>query len=178
MSSERFEKIMRVLVIAMVFEFMLVMAIWVCGLIVSRADTPKIIMNGEYVVQADAIDITEPPPIDRISESLDEVDANGHHLEYLSVCTLTYYCPCKRCNGKWGAIDGYGNPLEWGTVAVDPRKIPLGTQLVIDGYDTVFTARDTGSGVNGWHIDVFVPVSHSEALRMGQGEKRKVWRYQ
>ena len=150
--------------------------------ITAYAEAPKIIMNGEYVIQANAIDISEPPPISNVSKALDAMDdaldANGHHLEYISVCTLTYYCPCKRCNGKWGAIDGYGNPLEWGTVAVDPRKIPLGTQLVIDGYDTVFTARDTGSGVNGWHIDVFVPVSHSEALRMGQGEKRKVWRYQ
>jgi len=144
------------------------------------ADEPAVIMGGQYVElhpQAGAIDIEEAPPINRISEALDEVDANGHHLEYLSVCTLTYYCPCKRCNGSWGAIDGYGNPLEWGTVAVDPKKITLGTKLVIDGYDTVFTARDTGSGVNGWHIDVFVPVSHSEALKMGQGEKRKVWKW-
>ena len=149
------------------------------------ADEPKIIMDGKYVnPQANAIDISEPPPISNVSkaldtmdDALDEVDANGHKLEFLATCTLTYYCPCKRCNGSWGAIDGYGNPLVWGTVAVDPRKIPLGTKLVIDGYDTVFTARDTGSGVNGWHIDVFVPVSHSEALKMGQGEKRKVWRW-
>ena len=144
------------------------------------ADEPKIIMDGKYVdlnPQKDAIDIEEAPPINRISEALDEVDANGHKLEFLATCTLTYYCPCKRCNGSWGAIDAHGNQLVWGTVAVDPRKIPLGTKLVIDGYDTVFTARDTGSGVNGWHIDVFVPVSHSEALKMGQGEKRKVWKY-
>lgn len=139
------------------------------------AEAPAIIMNGEYVVQA--IDIDEAPPINRISEDLDEVDATGRKLDFIHECTLTYYCPCKRCNGKWGAIDSKGNPLEWGTVAVDPRKIPLGTKLVIDGYDQIFTARDTGSGVNGWHIDVFVPVSHSEALKMGQGEKRKVWRY-
>lgn len=138
--------------------------------------------TGEWVIaeissQEDAIDITEAPPINDVSVALDEVDAVGNQLTYLSECILTYYCPCKRCNGSWGAIDSKGNPLEWGTVAVDPRKIPLGTKLVIDGYDQIFTARDTGSGVNGWHIDVFVPVSHSEALKMGQGEKRKVWRY-
>ena len=145
------------------------------------AEAPKIIMNGEYVAQADAIDITDPPPINNVSKALDvlddALDANGRKLEFIHTCTLTYYCPGKCCNGKWGAIDAKGNPLEWGTVAVDPRKIPLGTKLVIDGYDQIFTARDTGSGVNGWHIDVFVPVSHSEALKMGQGEKRKVWRY-
>jgi len=150
--------------------------IWVClGAFSARADAPKIIRNGEYVINA--IDIDEAPPINRLSEALDEVDANGHKMEFIGNCTITYYCPCRKCNGSWGAIDGYGNPLVWGTVAVDPHKIPLGTKLIIDGYDTIFTARDTGSGVDGYHVDVFVPVSHSEALRMGQGEKRKVWRW-
>lgn len=144
------------------------------------ADEPKVIMDGKYVElhpQKDAIDIEEAPPINRISRSLDEVDANGHHLEYLGVFTATYYDSCRKCNGKWGPIDGFGNPLEWGCVAVDPRVIPLRTKLVIDGYDIIFEARDTGSGVNGKHVDIYVPVSHEEALRMGQGEKLKVWKY-
>ena len=127
--------------------------------------------------QEDAIDIFEAPPINEVSRVLDEVDANGHRLEYLFEATITYYCPCSRCNGHWGAIDGYGQPLKWGCVAVDPHVIPMHTKLVIDGYDAVFEARDTGSGVDGKHIDVFVPVTHAEALRMGQGEKRKVWKY-
>ena len=148
------------------------------------ADEPKIIMDGKYVnPQANAIDISEPPPISNVSkaldamDALDEVDANGHHLEYLGEFMLTYYCACRKCNGGPG-IDRFGDPLVWGTVAVDPKVIPLHTQLVIDGYDAVFTARDTGGKwVQGKHIDVFVPVSHSEALKMGQGEKRKVWKY-
>ena len=145
------------------------------------AEAPKIIMNGEYVVQADAIDITDPPPINNVSKALDvlddALDANGRKLEYLGEFKLTYYCPCRKCNGGPG-IDRFGDPLVWGTIAVDPKVIPLHTQLVIDGYDAVFTARDTGGKwVQGKHIDVFVPVSHSEALKMGQGERRKVWRW-
>jgi len=58
---------------------------------------------------------------------------------------------------------------------VDPKVIPMKMHLVIDGYDIDFVARDTGSGVKENHIDVFMPVSHSEALQMGQGEHRKVW---
>ena len=104
--------------------------------------------TGEWVIaeirsQEDAIDITEAPPINDVSVALGEVDAVGNRLTYLSECILTYYCPCKRCNGSWGAIDSKGNPLEWGTVAVDPRKIPLGTKLVIDGYDQIFTLAGT-----------------------------------
>lgn len=139
--------------------------------------------TGEWVIaeistQEDAIDITEAPPINEVSVALDEVDAVGNRLTYLGEFKLTYYDSCSKCNGKWGPIDGFGNPLEWGCVAVDPHVIPLHTKLVIDGYDAVFEARDTGSGVDGRHIDVFVPVSHSEALKMGQGERRKVWRVQ
>lgn len=149
------------------------------------ADEPKIIMVGKYVnPQANAIDISEPPPISNISKALDAMDvlddaldANGRKLEYLGEFKLTYYCPCRKCNGGPG-IDRFGNPLEWGTIAVDPKVIPLHTQVVIDGYDAVFTALDTGGKwVQGNHIDVFVPVSHAEALKMPHGERRKVWRY-
>lgn len=127
--------------------------------------------------QANAITIDEAPPINRISEDLDEQDANGHRMEYISEFTVTYYCPCKRCNGSWGAIDRFGNPLKWGTVAADPKVLPMHTKIVIDGYDQVFEVLDTGNGVRGSHVDVFVPVSHSEALQMGQYERRKVWRW-
>lgn len=136
----------------------------------------NVIMNGQYVIIDDEILEQEAPPIEDISDALEEVDANLRPLEYLGEYTITYYCSCKKCNGHWGAIDGYGNPLIWGTVAVDPKVLPLQTHLIIDGYDMEFVARDTGSGVNGKHIDMYVPVSHSEALRMAQGEKLKVWK--
>ena len=111
------------------------------------------------------------------SADQDDIDTlQQSELSYLGEFTFTFYCSCRRCNGSWGAIDGFGNPLEWGCVAVDPSVIPLHTKLVVDGYDTVFEARDTGSGVDGKHIDMYVPVSHAEALKMGQGKKIKVWK--
>ena len=148
--------------------------------IVAHAAEPSVIKNGEYIIceihtQDDDAETQEAPPINDVSIALDEVDANGHQLAYLGEFTITYYCPCKRCNGKWGAIDRYGNPLTFGTVAVDPKVIPMHTKIVVDGYDQVFEALDTGSGVHGKHLDMFVPVSHSEALQMGQGKRRKVW---
>ena len=169
--KEVFEEMRRIILALMVMLTLLTVNVY--------ADEPAVIMNGQYVElhpQADAIDIQEAPPINRISDALDEVDANDRQLEYIGLCTITTYCPCRKCNGHWGAIDGYGNPLVLGTVAVDPKVIPLQTHLIIDGYDIEFVARDTGSGVNGKHIDIFMPVSHSEALRMDQGNKRKVWK--
>ncbi len=50
-----------------------------------------------------------------------------------------------------------GTRPRWGTVAVDPNYIPLGSRLLIDGFEgTVFTAEDTGSAVKGWVVDVWV----------------------
>ena len=179
--NEKQFKIILIITTAVWFTLLAAACAAVVQVIAARAAEPNVIMNGEYIAvintQDDAVEIQEAPPINRISEDLDEQDANGHRMEYISEFTVTYYCSCKRCNGSWGAIDRFGNPLKWGTVAADPKVLPMHTKIVIDGYDQVFEVLDTGSGVRGNHIDVFVPVSHSEALQMGQGEHRKVWRW-
>ena len=148
------------------------------GMSVFAADAPAIIYQDSEQAQAHAIEIQEAPPINQISDALDEQDANGHHLEYLGKFFTTYYCPCRACNGSNAGIDRFGNPLKWGTIAVDPKVIPLHTKLVVDGYDAVFEALDVGGDwVQGNHIDIFVPVSHSEALAMCKDQWVKVWRW-
>ena len=151
-------------------------------MITARAATPYIDgKTGEWVItdiytQDDAIDITEAPPINQLSEALDQQDEK-EQLVYLDRFYITYYCPCRKCNGNSKRCDRFGNPLVWGTVAVDPKVITLHTQLKIEGYDTIFTALDTGgSTVQGKHIDIFVPVSHAEAYAMCKEERKKVWK--
>lgn len=127
---------------------------------------------GEAPVEPHYIEISEGP------ETAAEVQPD---MEELGTFRLTFYCKGGCCNGYFKdgtprSVDRYDKPLEWGCVATDPAVIPMHTKLKIEGFDMTFEARDTGSGVNGKHIDVFVPVSHSEALRMWQGEKKKVWR--
>jgi len=49
-----------------------------------------------------------------------------------------------------------GTTPRWGTVAVDPRVIPLGSRLLIEGFEgIVFVAEDTGASVSGNVIDVW-----------------------
>jgi 3D (Asp-Asp-Asp) domain-containing protein len=79
---------------------------------------------------------------------------------------LTAYTYQAPGNGAHGSITRSGTTVRWGTVAVDPSVIPLGSRLMIEGYDTVFVAEDTGYGVIGNHVDVFF-YDHDSAVRFG-----------
>lgn len=96
--------------------------------------------------------------------------------EYLGEFTLTFYCGCKECNGKW-----YGFPAKNGeelkdnyTIAVDPKVIDLNTWVEIDGYGE-YKACDTGSAIKGNKIDIYVS-THEEAMNMGVIEDIKVYK--
>lgn len=54
---------------------------------------------------------------------------------------------------------------ELGMVAVDPRVIPLGSTVWIQGVGT-FLATDTGSLVRGAHLDIY-SLSYQEAINWG-----------
>lgn len=94
-------------------------------------------------------------------------------LEYLGVFTTTGYCNCRKCCGKWaGGPTASGNmPRANHTVAVDPKVIPLGTHLLVNGIE--YVAEDTGSGVNGKHLDIYYD-SHQTAWNHGV-QKLEVW---
>ena len=83
--------------------------------------------------------------------------------EYIGECTVTYYCPCEQCCGRWAdGLTATGLPAGPGIVAVDPGIIPLGSTVVIDGQK--YLAADTG--VQGRHVDVCV-ASHQETVELG-----------
>lgn len=77
----------------------------------------------------------------------------------------TAYCPCNRCSEGWGRHTSSGALATAGrTVAVDPRVIPIGSHLLIDG--TEYVAEDIGGGVKGNHIDIFYN-THAETRQHG-----------
>lgn len=87
----------------------------------------------------------------------------------------TAYTASASENGKWGAVDYFGNKLQIGTIAVDPNVIPLGTKLYITGYSynglprngMIATATDMGGSIKGNRIDIFVPDSRKQAFKFG-----------
>lgn len=82
----------------------------------------------------------------------------------LGTFKCTYYTGAA---DEGGNITALGTPVTpWYTVAVDPRVIPLGSKIRIEGYDGIFYCADTGSAIHGSIIDVAVN-SKSEASRLG-----------
>lgn len=65
----------------------------------------------------------------------------------------------------WG-VTASGLRVRPGTAAVDPRVIPLGTVLWIPGYGPA-VATDTGGGVKGWHVDIWME-DRASAMRWGR----------
>ncbi len=80
--------------------------------------------------------------------------------------TVTAYTFQVPGNGAHGWITKSGDLAAWGIVAVDPRLIPLGSELAIDGYTDLFLASDTGFGVIGNHVDIFF-AEHRRAVEFG-----------
>jgi 3D (Asp-Asp-Asp) domain-containing protein len=95
---------------------------------------------------------------------------------------VTFYCPCPTCCGKNSPhVGGHGltasgkPPVEGMTVAADWKLLPKGSRIDIEGLGER-QVMDTGSGVKGRHVDVFMK-NHEEAKKMGR-LKRKVKRLQ
>lgn len=84
---------------------------------------------------------------------------------YIGTFTAYHYCPCASCCGSYTGITATGTVATPGrTIAVDSGIIPLGSVVVINGQ--TYTAEDTGGGINGYVIDIFVS-SHQDALNRG-----------
>lgn len=90
--------------------------------------------------------------------------------EKLGKFTLTAYCNCSICCGQYAGmgITASGKKLKAGTtVAVDPKKIPYGTKLIINNHE--YEAQDCGGGIKGNHIDIYF-ATHKECLKFGKQE--------
>lgn len=85
---------------------------------------------------------------------------------------VTHYC-CEKyphiCNAGPPYKTATGTTPHVGGCAVDPKKIPLGSYIKINGV--VYHAEDTGGAIKGNRIDVVVG-THKEALAKGTYKAR------
>lgn len=90
--------------------------------------------------------------------------------------TATAYCKCRKCCGKWADVPGTytgAEPTEGITIAVDPKVIPLDSQVFVlrNGDWHCYTAQDTGGAIKGQKIDIYFE-THEDALAFGRQEVR------
>lgn len=92
-------------------------------------------------------------------------DNEIHQIE-LGRFKITHYC-CENYNhicGGGKGITSLGTPVRPGVISVDPKIIPLGSKVMINGK--VYTAEDTGGRIKGNAIDMAVSI-HQQALELG-----------
>jgi len=105
--------------------------------------------------------------------------SDGTLIEYEGILQFeaTAYCACYECCGKhpgnkWYGITATGTRAKVGTIAVDPRLIPLGTKVYVEGLYGAknygyAVAEDTGGAIKGEIIDLYFN-THRETVNWGR----------
>ena len=81
-----------------------------------------------------------------------EGDGAVPYVDTLDVLATWYNALCEGCD----EVTSTQTPLRYGTIAVDPRVIPLGTCLYVPGYG-FGRAEDVGGAIKGNRIDLGFP---------------------
>lgn len=101
-------------------------------------------------------------------------DPRDNRSNDIGVFKITAYTAGVESTGKQPGDEGYGitadgsSVQEGVTVAADPAVIPLGTVVYIDGIGQR-TVQDTGGGVKGKHLDIYIN-NLDQALAFGVQE--------
>ena len=84
----------------------------------------------------------------------------------LGYYTVTAYCPCRKCCGKWAngitASGVYATPDH--TIAA-PKSFKFGQKLMING--NTYVVEDRGGSIKGRKLDIYFS-DHRSALRFGK----------
>lgn len=92
---------------------------------------------------------------------------SGKRVRKVMMMESTAYDPGPlSCGPHANGYTATGMKAGRGVVAVDPRVIPLGTKVYVDGYGPAIAA-DTGGAIKGSRIDVCYP-TRKEALSWGR----------
>ena len=131
-------------------------------------------VTGEKVNNVSSEEITETEQAEKTAFVIGE-NQPEKTLKSIGTYTITAYCPCKKCCGKWAnGITASGVYAKANHTIAAPKNIPFGTVLVIDGVE--YTVEDRGGAIKGKRLDIYFD-THKEALKWGR-QKREVFIYE
>ncbi len=127
-----------------------------------------LIQNGQEQITTNTFEVVYHDGVEQSRELIDSVEEQSLQDEILGygvgmswgkpeglsyskaigVKAVAYSAPA----GSYGAYGGY---CEYGTCAVDPSIIPLGSRLYIEGYGYAY-ANDVGTAIKGNVVDLFM----------------------
>ena len=132
------------------------------------------IVVGQLTVEVDAMQetVVEEPAviIPEITTDIPEIETIIPETTTVSVgvCKLTGYCKENYphiCNDGDSTKTATGTtPTVGRTVAVDPKLIPYGSKVTINGH--TYIAEDCGGAIKGNRVDILF-ATHQEALDFG-----------
>lgn len=110
-----------------------------------------------------------------ISNSMDDKP----QTEDLGIYTVTAYCPCKVCCGRYAdGITASGHKILPGDCFVAaPPEIPFGTWLIVPGYNDGWPVKvlDRGGVIKGKNLDVFFGVDPDSSRTCTPHERALEW---
>jgi 3D (Asp-Asp-Asp) domain-containing protein len=83
----------------------------------------------------------------------------------ITVKAYAYTVDCKGCSGITATGLNLKKNPSMKVIAVDPKVIPLGSKVYVEGYGYA-VAADKGGGIRGNKIDVFMPTK-AKAIQWG-----------
>ena len=113
-------------------------------------------------------DTPEAFHIETAEENIETVQEVAPTVISIGVCKLSAYCkenyPHNCNNGNSSATATGTVPMAGRTVAVDPKIIPYGSKVIINGH--TYIAEDCGGAIKGNRVDILFD-THQEALNFG-----------
>ena len=142
------------------------------------------VINSYEEFSGDILD--DEPYIDEDLEG-ENIVIDGVPTNYVKTIDMnaTAYCLCKKCCGKSENSPGYGATASglriipntgMKVIAVDPKVIPLGTKVYVQGLNGAgdygyAIAADTGGAIKSNKIDLYYD-THTQALKWGRKKVR------
>jgi 3D (Asp-Asp-Asp) domain-containing protein len=130
---------------------------------VHAADNPNTSIPPAATLQVNPAQAEKPNAINLSGE-----EAPTSYQKALNA-TATAYAPGPKDNAQWGNKTHLGTQIRPGVIAVDPKVIPLGSQVYIqypDGHGEYAVAEDTGGAIKGNRIDIAMQ-SRKQAQNFG-----------